>query len=187
MDLWAVALTANAVVAVAYLAISFAVLRGVHRSGQWRTNPLAVATGAIFLTCAAGHGSHVEHMLLPGSAEAARSVYDWHLTAIDMVTAVVGVRYWMLRNRFGTLVRGASLFEDLAVRRAEAFDIQDGVVQHLATAKMALDLGDQEMGRASLDRALTASRQLITKMAAEDADESFQPAPGQLRRRSATS
>lgn len=186
MELWQIALVANATVALAYAAISARVLGAVHRSRQWRSNPLAVTTGAIFLTCAAGHFGHVEHLLLHRTAEAARDVWDWHFVTIDVVTALVGIRYWMLRNRFGALIRGASLFEDIAVRRREAFDIQDGVVQHLATAKMAFELGDHAAGMAALEAGLTASRGLVQdRSGAVEGGRGTRP--GELRREVASS
>ncbi|MBW3620786.1 MAG: hypothetical protein KY461_11115 [Actinobacteria bacterium] len=184
MELWHLALLANVAVTIAYAAIGTRVIAVVHASRQWRTNPLAVATGAIFLTCAAGHAGHVEHLLL-ASTSASRLVWDWHLVAIDLVTAGVGLRYWMLRSRFGTLVRGASLFEDVAVRRQEAFDIQDGVVQQLATAKMAFELGDQAAGMRALEAGLTASRSMVADRASRPGAPSVTRA-GELRRKVAS-
>ncbi|MBW3659329.1 MAG: hypothetical protein KY457_11870 [Actinobacteria bacterium] len=188
MELWQLALGANVVVTLAYAAIATRVFRAVHASGQWRTNPLAVATGTIFLTCAAGHAGHVEHMLVPHTASAARAVWDWHFVLIDVVTAGVGLRYWMLRSRFGSLIRGASLFEDVAVRRQEAFDIQDGVVQQLATAKMAFELGDQAAGLRALEVGLDASRRLVhdRSSAASPAPRAGTARPGELRRKVAS-
>jgi hypothetical protein len=65
--LWNLALLVNVVIAVAYLAISIVIARGIHAGGQWRSNPLAVATALIFLTCAIGHAAHAEHLLLPST------------------------------------------------------------------------------------------------------------------------
>lgn len=182
VELWHLALFANVAVTIAYAAIATRIFGAVHASGQWRTNPLAVATGAIFLTCAAGHAGHVEHMLLPSTADAARAVWDWHFIAIDLATAAVGLRYWMLRSRFGALIRGVSLFEDVAARRREAFDIQDGVVQQLATAKMAFELGDQAAGMAALEAGLTASRGLVHDRSSP-AGIPTTTRPGELRRK----
>lgn len=185
MDLWQVALVANAAVTIAYAAIATRVLTSVHRSRQWRTNPLAVTTGAIFLTCAAGHAGHVEHLFLPDTATAARATWDWHFVAIDLVTAGVGLRYWMLRSRFGALIRGAALFEDIAVRRQEAFDIQDGIVQQLATAKMAFELGDEAAGMRALESGLVASRNLVHDRSGRP-DGVAVATPGELRRKVAS-
>ncbi|MDX1621269.1 MAG: hypothetical protein R3320_09780 [Nitriliruptorales bacterium] len=181
MEFWHVALFVNLTIAVGYFAIGGTILRGVFRSGQLRSNPLAVATGLIFVSCAAGHGAHAEHLLLPGIAEEARQVYDWHLTAIDSVTAVVAVRYWMLRGRLPALIRGSQLFEDQAVRRQQALDLQDTVVQRIATAKLALEVGDETRGRAELERALESSRAIIDELLLDETGNAS-AVPGSLRR-----
>src|SRR3954469_14668713 len=62
---WQLTALANAVILAAYLAISFAIGRGLWQSRQWRNNPLGLATAAIFFSCAVHHGSHTVHLLLP--------------------------------------------------------------------------------------------------------------------------
>ena len=183
MERWQLAALANGVVAVAYLSIGVHVLRGVSRADSWRTNPLAVATGLIFLTCAAGHAGHMHHVLDPVTRPASVQVYDWHLVVVDAVTAVIAVRYWLLRSRFPALVRGAAVFEDLATRRTEALEIHDQVVQELATAKLALELGDRERGMAALERGLGSSRAIVSTLVSEDGHHGPSPTAGRLRRR----
>jgi hypothetical protein len=184
VERWQLALVANGVVAVAYLSISIHVLRGVQRTDSWRTNPLAVATGLIFLTCAAGHAGHMQHVIDPLTRPASVLIYDWHLIMIDSVTAVIAVRYWLLRSRFPALVRGAAVFEDLSTRRSEALEIHDQVVQELVTAKLALELGDQRAGMAALERGLSSSRGIVsTLIGDEDQTRGPTAAPGRLRRR----
>ncbi|WP_018503899.1 hybrid sensor histidine kinase/response regulator [Parafrankia discariae] len=142
----ATATLANAATTAAYLAICLSIARGLWRSGQWRNNPLGLATAAIFFTCAIGHGSHIfqlPHATGPathggghgggpagglgggGYGEAPVGPADRRLidvqfltTAWDVVTATVGVWYWTLRSRFPALVRGTALFEDLRLREA---------------------------------------------------------------------
>jgi hypothetical protein len=184
MERWQIALLANGVVAVAYLSISIHVLRGVQRSGSWRTNPLAVATGLIFLTCAAGHAGHMQHVLDPVTRPASVVIYDWHLLMIDSVTAVIAIRYWLLRSRFPALVRGAAVFEDLTTRRSEALEIHDQVVQELATAKLALEVGDRDRGMAALERGLASSRGIVSTLIGEDRTAGPAATAGRLRRRS---
>ena len=58
---------ANLVIAAAYLGITFAILRPLFATDQWRTNRLGTATTAIFFTCAVHHGAHAIHMLVPAS------------------------------------------------------------------------------------------------------------------------
>ena len=56
---WMVGAAMNGVILVAYVAICITIARGLLRSGQWRSNPLALATSAIFFTCGVHHGAHV--------------------------------------------------------------------------------------------------------------------------------
>jgi len=123
---WQLTALANAVILAAYLAISFAIGRGLWRSRQWRNNPLGLATSAIFFSCAVHHGSHTVHLLLPyfgwhvHSGMAMRHAFgtSFSIAGWDVVTAVVAVWYWTLRGRFPALVRGAAVFEDLRLRQA---------------------------------------------------------------------
>lgn len=162
------AAAANVIVTLAYLSIGIHILRGVHLGGTWRSNPLAVATGMIFLSCAAGHAGHAGHLLDPATREASLAVYDLHLIVIDGVTAVIAIRYWLLRGRFPALVRGAAVFEDLHARREEALDVHDRVLQRLATAKLAYELGRSEEGMEALEEALEASREIVTEMIGDE-------------------
>ncbi len=123
---WQLTALANAVILAAYLAISFAIGRGLWRARQWRNNPLGVATASIFFSCAVHHGSHTVHLMLPylgsdmhaGMAMRMAFGMDFHAAGWDTVTAVLAVWYWTLRGRFPALVRGAALFEDLRLRQA---------------------------------------------------------------------
>lgn len=58
--LWVVIL--NGVTAAAYSGIVLFIVRGLLRTGQFRNNRLAVATAAIFTTCAAHHLIHAWHL-----------------------------------------------------------------------------------------------------------------------------
>jgi two-component system cell cycle sensor histidine kinase/response regulator CckA len=123
---WQLTAFANAVILAAYLAISFAIGRGLWHARQWRNNPLGLATASIFFSCAVHHGSHTVHLMLPylgwdvhaGMAMRMAFGMDFHAAGWDTVTAVLAVWYWTLRGRFPALVRGAALFEDLRLRQA---------------------------------------------------------------------
>lgn len=187
MSWWHVGAVANVVILVAYLAIAYSIVRNLIPEQRWRGNPLAVATAAIFFTCAVHHGSHPVHQLLPAVGleehvgEAMRAAFDdWHLSAWDIVTAAVGVWYWTLRSRFPALVRTSALFEDVIARERQALDIHDNVVQGLATAKMAFELDEPERGMTALDQTLTASRKIITDLLGEG--RAGLPTTGDLRR-----
>ena len=165
MNSWGVGAFANAVVGLAYLAISLTIVRGLAGSGQWRSNPLAVATGLIFFSCGVGHAIHLEHLLQ--NAGGARNAHDWHLGIWDLGTAVTAVWYWSLRGRFPALVRGAALFEDMEQRRRQAFEIHDNVVQGVATAKLALELGDRDRAAVALDTTLVRAKSIISDLLGE--------------------
>lgn len=170
---------ANSVITVAYLAVALTIFRGVRRSGEWTRNPLAVATGLIFFTCAIGHGAHAQHLLL---SDLARQSWDWHLSILHAVTALVGVYYWTLRGRFPVLVRGTAIFEDFTVRQHQALEINDHVVQQLVTAKLAFETGNHDIGMEALEHGLRSSRSIIGDLVANDPASVVASRPGALRR-----
>src|SRR4051812_41325011 len=134
---WQIGLWANLIVAIAYIAIAYAIAKPLIDSGQLRTNALGAATAAIFLTCAVHHGGHTVHMLLPyfdaeqSKGLALRASYDWEAAIWDIITAAVGVYYWTLRRTYGSLMKGAQLFEDMRQREAQALELNDNVLQGL--------------------------------------------------------
>lgn len=189
-DAWIIGAVANAVIGGAYLAIAFHILAGIARAAQWRTNPLSLATGLIFLTCGVGHGLHFEHMLLPffgldeETGRIARANFSsWHLWLWDSITASIAIWYFTLRSRFPALLRGTALFEDIRVRQRQALDIHDNVVQGLAIAKLSLDLGRVAEATAAVEKTLAASRQIITDLLG-DSDSEVSLGPGDLRKTS---
>lgn len=183
MEFWGFALVVNLVVMCCYLAIAWIIGRGIHTTGQWRSNPLAVATFLIFLTCGIGHGTHAEHLLVPGETlEASRTAFDLHLVVVDLVTASIAIWYFFLRRRFPALLQGTAMYEDLDRRRRHALDIHDNIVQQLATAKLALETGHQEMGMDALSRGLESSKLIITDLIGDDLTSTATSDPGGLRR-----
>lgn len=178
MERWVLAAIANGVVTLAYISISFHILRGVRQGGSLRDNPLGTATGLIFATCAAGHAGHLAHLLDPATQAASAAIYDWHLGWIDAVTATIATRYWLLRRRLPALVHGTALFEDLNQRRRQALTIHDQIVQQLVTAKLAVELGEIQQGIAALERGLDSARQIVTTLVE---DETLYTAPTQGR------
>ena len=167
---WKIAAVANGVVAVAYVLIAWAIAAPLVRTQQLRTNKLGAATAAIFFTCAVHHGGHSVHMLLPslGLEEehglTMRAAWDWHNAMWDVLTACVGVYYWTLRRQYGSLMRGAALFDDLKERERQALQLHDEVVQGLVVAKMALDLDRKDKSQEALSATLTAASQIINDL-----------------------
>jgi signal transduction histidine kinase len=184
---WRIGALANFVTMVAYLAICAAIFVPLIREQQLRANRLGTATGIIFFTCAVHHGAHTVHMLLPSlgvhlqSGLAMRQAFDVQGVVWDLFTAAVGIYYWTLRRTYGALMSGAKLFDDLRERQRQALEINDGIVQGLATAKLALELDQTSVTREALESTLASARGLITELLGEVSDQpTF--APGDLRR-----
>lgn len=183
MPFWSLALAMNVIVMVCYLAIALVIGRGIHQTRQWRSNPLAVATFLIFLSCGVGHGTHVEHLLAPGPTQlAARTLFDVHLVAVDAITASIAIYYFLMRRRFPALLHGTAMYEDLTQRRSHALDIHDNIVQQLATSKLAFELGNQELGMRALVNGLESSKIIISDLIADNPMSAASGEPGGLRR-----
>jgi hypothetical protein len=188
--MWQVGAAANAMVALAYVAISFAILRPLLRERQLRSNPLGTATAAIFLTCAVHHGGHSIHAVLPvfgidvREGQAMRTTLGWHTVPWDVLTAAVGVYYWTLRRTYGPLMRGAQLFEDLKDRQRRALEINDNIVQGLYVAQTALALDQRELSEEALRTTLDAARAIISELLGQ-AGTDVELGPGELSRHTA--
>ncbi|HEX7716320.1 MAG TPA: hypothetical protein VF416_03455 [Marmoricola sp.] len=170
MSSWTVGLVANAVIMLAYLLISLAIVVPLSRSHQLRTNPLGAATAAIFFTCAVHHGSHAIHMLLPSlglsdpQGLAMRAAWGWPLAVWDVVGALVAIYYWSLRRTYSSLMHGAKLFEDLRQREQQALELNDSVLQGLVVAKMALDLGEKDKADDAIAASIESASRIITEL-----------------------
>ena len=167
---WTIGSIANAVVAVAYLLISAAIVLPLLRTKQLASNRLGAATAAIFFTCAVHHGGHTVHMTLPylSLAEeqgiAMRSAYNVPMALWDIVTAGVGLYYWTLRRTYGSLMEGAKLFEDMQQREKQALELNDNVLQGLVVAKLALDLDDRDKAYTTIQTAIDSASTMITEL-----------------------
>jgi signal transduction histidine kinase len=76
---------------------------------------------------------------------------------------------------------GAKLFEDLRERQRQALEINDNIVQGLATAKLSLELDQHALTREALETTLASARGLITELLGDVAErQTFEP--GDLRR-----
>jgi len=99
--------------------------------------------------------------------------------AVDYLTKPV--EPWLVRAKVGAFVdiwlehkRMEDLRSDLAMaeqRQAQALQINEGIVQGIAVAKMALELGDQERALDTLDRTLTAAKRVISHLLLDSVDE----------------
>ena len=118
--MWTFVVGFNALIALCYIAIASLVLRGLVRTHQLRTNPLALATAAIFLSCALHHGAHTVLLLSPAAADSMHlqdmraMMGTWPYVVIDGIGAVVAVIYLSLRRSYGALLGAPSMFSDVA-------------------------------------------------------------------------
>lgn len=176
----------NAVIAIAFLAVAVVLLVNAVKTKHVRNNPLGVATVVLYITCGGGHVVHTLQLLdvplglasAAGYAIQAEYETNWHMWLIDIVTAIAGVSYWMMRSRFPALVSGAAVFEDLRGRQRRALEINDDVVQGLVRAKLALDMGQKAEGDAAVADTLANARHIITGLLGKDEVKA-----GSLRRR----
>lgn len=104
---WQWGLLANGVIAAAYYAIAWTILRPLAqiwgRTVRDETYWISGFTGLIFLSSAGGHMLDVWHLagvLEPApTVTAARAAADIHMSTADSVTAVIAIIYWVLRIR----------------------------------------------------------------------------------------
>ncbi|MDP3714188.1 MAG: GGDEF domain-containing protein [Mycobacteriales bacterium] len=108
---WTSTVVLNVIITGCYLVISGLIFRGLVRTGQLRSNPLALATSLIFLSCAVHHGHHALHVW-EGGGEVKATFGTWHSVSVDVFGAGIAVLYLSLRRRYGALLNTPSMFED---------------------------------------------------------------------------
>lgn len=190
---WMVAAGANVVMVVLYAAIAVLILYGIYRGHQWRTNPIALATAAVFVSCTIGHGHHLLHVVpsaLTGetaeAVAAGRAMFsDWRLILWDGFTASVAIWYWAMRSRLAIIYSGASLCEDMVERQRHAAVLHENVVAGLSRAWTAIDEGRREEGTKEVAATLEASKNIITTLIGGSSKRS-RLAAGDLRREEAS-
>lgn len=124
---WQLAVGFNGAIAICYVVISSLIALGLFRTRQLSSNPLAVATAAIFMTCAVHHGHHAAHLVMNfgghHSAHDLASVRDvfgsWHTILIDAIGAAVAVIYLGLRQNYKALLNTPQMFDDRVRMAAE--------------------------------------------------------------------
>lgn len=185
---WTITATANVVMVVVYAWIAAIMIQGIRDGSQWRSNPLAVATAAIFVSCTIGHGLHLLHVLPPFSildpaaAAAAQATFaDWRLLAWDVATAITAIAYWLLRSRLAIVYEGTSLCEDMEERQRQAALLHDRVVEGLDRAKAQLAAGDREGSLRTMTMTLEEGKHVITTLLGPRERRSGL-GPGDLRR-----
>lgn len=187
---WQLGAIANGVLFISYVFITISIVVPLVKSDQLRTNRLGAATGAIFFFCGIGHFFHLTHLLGPTFGvdmelgEATRRSVDWHMVVWDAMTAVVGVYYVSLRRTYGSLMKGAALFDDMKEKQRQALEINDNIVQGLVVAETALALEQHDLSREALESTLRSARGIISDLLGEVGTE-VRLGPGDLRRKKA--
>ena len=178
LEWWMLTAAANAIIVVIYALVAVSMIHAIIDGRQLRSNPVLTAMAAIFVTCTLGHGAHLAHATfavgafwgVEGSAasELVRAEFgDVRLLVWDSFTAVVAIFFFTLRSRLAVVYRGAAFCEDMAERERQALEMHDNIVQGLAQAKMALDLGDREEGARAIESTLAASRRIMSGLLGE--------------------
>ncbi len=137
---WQLLAALNAVIATCYVLIALLILQGLIRTRQLTTNSLAVATAAIFTTCALHHGHLSLELLIPfGGADGAEELAaarmaasGWHMVLIDALGATVGIIYLSLRRSYKALLNTPAMFDD-AVRVAAERQLRQAAFTDLLT------------------------------------------------------
>ena len=78
------------------------------------------------------------------------------------------VDIWLEHKRMEELRSELATVEQ---RQQQALQINEGIVQGIAVAKMALELGDNERALDTLDRTLTAAKRVISHLLLDHVDE----------------
>lgn len=166
---WIYGLVLNGVIGAAFVAIGTQLGVQLTRRREWSANPIAAVFALVALTCGAGHAYRA--VLLAGpplgvsalAVPAARIEFtDWHMWVADLATAAAGVLYLWARFAHGDILETTRVFEDAQTRRARALSVHDEVVQELARAKLALDVGRDGEALKALDDGLEASKAIIS-------------------------
>jgi len=103
--------------------------------------------------------------------------------AVDYLTKPI--EPWVVRAKVAAFVdiwvghkRTEELTRELAAadeRRQHALQINEGIVQGIAVAKMALELGDPDRALDTLDRTLGAAKRVMTHLLLDHPDASVRP------------
>ncbi|MEU4691434.1 PAS domain S-box protein [Actinoplanes sp. NPDC023714] len=137
---------------ITYAALSAVVTVPLARSGQLRSNRLAVVTALIFLSSSVVHGLHayISVVNLDQDAHAVPMIWVWILAWWNVVTCAIGLWYWAVRRRYRVQVRGGAIFVDprgeqrLAeadAREQQARAMLEAVVEHTDDAIIGVSLG----------------------------------------------
>ena len=110
-------------------------------------------------------------------------LHGYSAGAIDYITKPV--EPWLLRAKVAAFVdfylehkRLEELSHELSAaeqRRQHALELNEAIVQGLAVAKMAMELGDAERAAETLERTLQAAKRVMTHLLLDESDGTIRP------------
>lgn len=165
--LWRITLVSDLLIAATCLATAILLGRKTARSpGPGRTLPFGIAI--IFLTIASHHFVRAVQLLYPvfgvdePLASAGRvDASDWHIWLASAGVALASLGYLRFRGRYGTMLSGPALYEDLDAGHRRAIGLHDTVVQSLTQAMWGLDLGRRDRAVEAIDQAIAQAEELL--------------------------
>lgn len=144
--------------AVILLDVQMPIMDGFEIAGQIKRREKTRHIPIIFLTAVNQEPGDVFHGYEAGAVDyLTKPVEPW------LVRAKVGafVDIWLEHKRLEELQRDLAL---AAQRQHQALQINEGIVQGIAVAKMALELGDTERALDTLERTLSAAKRVMSHL-----------------------
>jgi CheY-like chemotaxis protein len=155
--------------AVIILDVQMPIMDGFEIAAQIKRREKTRHIPIIFLTAVNQEPGDVFQGYEAGAVDyLTKPVEPWVVRA--KVAAFVDI--WLEHKRTAELTRELSAAEE---RRQHALQINEGIVQGLAVAKMALELGDQDRALDTLDRTLQAAKRVMTHLLLDHAEGPVRP------------
>jgi CheY-like chemotaxis protein len=150
--------------AVILLDVQMPIMDGFEIAAQIKRREKTRHIPIIFLTAVNQEPRDIFHGYEAGAVDyLTKPVEPWLVRA--KVAAFVDI--WLEHKRIEQLTKDLAMAEE---RRQHALQINEGIVQGLAVAKMALELGDQDRALDTLSRTLQAAKAVITHLLLDHAD-----------------
>jgi CheY-like chemotaxis protein len=151
--------------AVILLDVQMPIMDGFEIAAQIKRREKTRHIPIIFLTAVNQEPRDIFHGYEAGAVDyLTKPVEPWLVRA--KVAAFVDI--WLEHKRIEQLTKDLAMAEE---RRQHALQINEGIVQGLAVAKMALELGDQDRALDTLGRTLQAAKAVITHLLLDHGDD----------------
>jgi diguanylate cyclase (GGDEF)-like protein len=141
-------LIAGVVVTAAYLVVFLLLVMGLIRTKQATRSRLGLATALVFFAAAAYRGASV---VLVARGQAISDDQNLGLTtALDVLTALVGLFYLSLRRQFGSLISGVEDDDAAVFSREGRASAGSDPLTGLATGRKAIEVLRRQLSATSL-------------------------------------